>query len=1013
MARVPDVELERLKAEVSVERLAEAKGVELRRHGANLLGLCPFHDDREPSLVITPSKNLWHCLGACQKGGSPIDWVMASSGVSFRHAVELLRADSLVPSFAAGPVPPVRPPTATLQEPFERSAGDQDVLRQVVTLYARTLQESPEAMAYLDQRGLGNTEMVAHFQLGFANRTLGYRLPSKDSVAGKEMRSRLQTLGVLRATGHEHFNGSLVIPVVASDGVVTEMYGRKVTRSLRAGTPDHLYLPGKHRGVWNEAALQASKEIILCESLIDALTFWCAGLRNVTASYGTEGFTEDHLAAFARHGTTRLLIAYDRDAAGDRAATELAKVLTVTGIEVFRILFPKGMDANEYARDAGQAPRLLSKAVRTAVWLGAGSMPSSTVDAPVATPSVAPIEDQREAAKGEVAADIPSLAASAAPAQITASPMPEAPPAPVAAEVTDREVTVTLGDRRWRVRGLSKNSSYDILKVNVLVGKGDEFHVDTLDLYAHRQRVAFVATAAATLRVTEDVIRTDIGKLLLQLEGLVDLQIRATLEPADTVAAMSAEDRDAALELLRSPDLLQRILTDFDTCGVVGEETNKLAAYLAATSRKLDRPLAVVIQSSSAAGKSSLLDAVLAFLPDEERVKYSAMTGQSLFYMGETNLAHKALAIVEEGGVEKAAYALKLLQSEGELSIASTGKDPQTGRLTTHEYRVTGPVAILLTTTAIDVDEELLNRCLVLTVDEDRAQTRAIHTRQRRSETLDGLLAARERERILGIHQAAQRLLRPLFVANPFAEQLTFADEQTRMRRDHTKYLTLIRTVALLHQYQREQQQIVSGGETVTYIEVTPDDIAVANRIAHDVLGRSLDELPPQTRRLLLCIDGMVQAACTRDGVDRSAVSFTRRDVRAHTGWGDTQLKVHLGRLCDLEYVLVQRGLRGFAYELAWDGAGRDGRPFFNGLLDPDTLGTTSHRSGSSADWSGQNLERSGSGRPPVGVVSAPGRTTATGHNPSGSNDIAASVPFEPRIALLGTAGNGRRTQAV
>ena len=125
------------------------------------------------------------------------------------------------------------------------------------------------------------------------------------------------------------------------------------------------------------------------------------------------------------------------------------------------------------------------------------------------------------------------------------------------------------------------------------------------------------------------------------------------------------------------------------------------------------------------------MDAVLAFVPEEERVKYSAMTGQSLFYMGETDLKHKVLAIVEEEGAERASYALKLLQSEGELTIASTGKDPATGKLVTQEYRVEGPVMIFLTTTAIELDEELLNRCLVLTVDEDREQTQAIHRLQR------------------------------------------------------------------------------------------------------------------------------------------------------------------------------------------------------------------------------------------------------------------------------------------
>ena len=176
----------------------------------------------------------------------------------------------------------------------------------------------------------------------------------------------------MRESGHEHFNGSLVIPVIAPTGEITEVYGRKINDNLREGTPHHLYLPGPHRGVWNEAALAARSEVILCEALIDALTFWCAGYRNVTASYGVEGFTADHLAAFKRYGTQRVLIAYDRDEAGERAAEKLAEQLIAAGIECYRIQFPKGMDANEYALKVTPAAKSLGLVIRKAEWLGQG-----------------------------------------------------------------------------------------------------------------------------------------------------------------------------------------------------------------------------------------------------------------------------------------------------------------------------------------------------------------------------------------------------------------------------------------------------------------------------------------------------------------------------------------------------------------------------------------------------------------------------------------------------------------
>jgi DNA primase catalytic core len=222
MARIPDDKIERLKREVPIERLVKAAGIELRKHGADLIGRCPFHDDREPSLVITPEKNLWHCLGACQTGGSVIDWVMRTRGVSFRHGVELLKADH--PSLASLVEKPVKKSTtAKLDPPVRIDAGDQEVLRQVVAYYHETLKQSPEALRYLESRGLAHPEMIDHFQLGFANRTLGYRLPEKNRKAGAEMRGRLQALGVLRDSGHEQFNGSIVIPIFSLAGDVLGM----------------------------------------------------------------------------------------------------------------------------------------------------------------------------------------------------------------------------------------------------------------------------------------------------------------------------------------------------------------------------------------------------------------------------------------------------------------------------------------------------------------------------------------------------------------------------------------------------------------------------------------------------------------------------------------------------------------------------------------------------------------------------------------------------------------------
>ncbi|MGD0962199.1 MAG: toprim domain-containing protein [Methylomonas sp.] len=887
-----------------------------------------------------------------------------------------------------------------LPAPVSLDADDQKLLNQVVDFYHQCLKQSPQALAYLEARGLTGSaaaEAIDTFKLGFADRTLGLRLPDKRWKAGADIRARLESIGIYRESGHEHFNGSLVVPVMDAQGNITEVYGRKITEGLRKGTPLHLYLPGPHRGVFNLKALQAYQEIILCEALIDALTFWCAGYRNVTSSYGVEGFTDDHLAAFKQHGARRVLIAYDRDEAGERGAANVTEKLLAVGIECFRIQFPKGMDANEYALKLKPADKALGVVIRKAVWLGKGLAPQDDkvltpviVPEPAALPEPPPLAAQTTQTEQEPATlpESTPLAAKEATQPPVASPIPATVSPEIQTTITANEINLTLGDRRFRIRGLAKNLSFELLKINLLVARGERFYVDTLDLYSARQRASYITQAALELHIQEQIIKSDVGRVLMKLEQLQEEAITQAMQPVETVAVqMTDTEREAALTLLKTADLAERILADLNACGLVGEQTNKLVCYLAAVSRKLDKPLGIVIQSSSAAGKTSLMDAVLAFVPEEEKVKYSAMTGQSLYYMGETNLKHKALSIAEEEGASRASYALKLLQSEGELTIASTGKDPATGNLITQQYRVEGPVALLVTTTARDIDEELLNRCLVLTVDESRCQTRAIHQLQRDRRTLDGLLAKQGKQDLISLHQNAQRLLRPLEVLNPYARFLTFPDQTTRLRRDHEKYLTLIDVIAFLHQYQRPIKQAPHphrNGQALEYIEVELADIALANRIAHDILGRSLDELPPQTRRLLYAIDGFVAARAAEQDVQRSEILFSRRSLREALHWGDTQLKIHLARLVELEYLLIHRTkTNGYEYELVYetvsqaDGGTQDSRDQnhshttlrFPGLADIEALACAYD-----AARSGQRGTQSDTGQGLAGLLSASGR---------------------------------------
>ena len=274
MARIPEEELEQLKRSVDLAALVRSKGIELKKHGAkDLCGLSPFTDEKTPSFIVTPGKNLWHCMSS-GKGGSVIDFVMQYDGVSFREAVELLKVKSPTLYKSAAPVKTSTIPK--LPPPVAFDADDQTLFKQVLDYYAERLKENPSALDYLKSRGIGSEEALKTFRIGYADRTLGLTLPHKNRKDGAEIRARLQKLGLYRDTGREHFNGCLVFPICDENGLVQEVYGRKANEKQK-NKIYHLYLPGPHRGIWNPRCLK-SPEIILTESVIDALTFWVKGL---------------------------------------------------------------------------------------------------------------------------------------------------------------------------------------------------------------------------------------------------------------------------------------------------------------------------------------------------------------------------------------------------------------------------------------------------------------------------------------------------------------------------------------------------------------------------------------------------------------------------------------------------------------------------------------------------------------------------------------------------------------
>lgn len=512
-------------------------------------------------------------------------------------------------------------------------------------------------------------------------------------------------------------------------------------------------------------------------------------------------------------------------------------------------------------------------------------------------------------AANAVASDVPQ--ATAVDATLAQASVASTVPAPdYELHLAPDHVLVRRGDRDYKIRGLDKNMSSLTLRVNIQAARRDMLHLDSIDLMRSAARAAFIKATALELHCQEETIKKDLGLVLLHLDDLRNRQIEAAKATRAPLPQMPPDEARDALDLLRDPNLIGRIVRDLEHCGMVGEAFNKLAAYLAIVSRKLASPLAILVQSSSSAGKSTLMDTILAMAPPEDVIQLSNLTSQALYYLPPDALRHKTLAICEDQGLAEAAYALKLLQSDGRLTHATVAKAVD-GRAVTQFHCVEGPVQLFLTSTSQTIDEELLNRCLVLAVDESREQTHAIQQLQRLLQSRSGLEKRREASGLQALHRNAQRLLRPLVVTNDLDATLPFPCERTRHRRDHAKYLSLIQAIALLHQHQRTLHVDESGTESIA---VEPSDIALANRLIDKLLKQSNNELPPQSQRCLESLQGFVQSHCQRDRLTPPEFRFTRRSFREQSGWTDNQLRVHFQRLIDLEFLRVHRGRQGCTY---------------------------------------------------------------------------------------------------
>ena len=490
MAKIPNAVIERLKQHTDLVVVIKDRGVKLRKSGKQYKGRCPFHEEKTPSLTVTPAERLWHCFG-CDKGGNVIQFVQWLDQVSFPEAFKRLGGNGTAVS---SPTPRNKSSSLTAKQPAVQPAQRVKLLTRVANFYQKCFANRPEGLKYLvKQRGISNVTQFKNYQLGYSDGSLLEALPQDDDSI-----NLFKALGVLTDKGRELLSGCVVFPLFDDQGNVVNLYGRRIND----GEVNHLYLPSPKVGLWNYQAAKRSASLLVTESVIDALTLIDRGLYDVIPCYGAHGLTDDLLHYFEHCNTKDVTLCFDGDAAGQRGIEKVSAQLREKNITVHAIQLPDGDDVNSFLNR------------------------HSINDFQALLNDINPDHAHETEQQKEQAANIPRH------------------------ETTAHGFKLTIGLRCYEIKAIARQGTQ--LKATVKASAKDKngFELHTLDLYSARSREAFARSCISLFDEEESRIKNDLTEVLEQVESWQPQGDDAAVK----IIEPTKQEKASALAFLKQPD---------------------------------------------------------------------------------------------------------------------------------------------------------------------------------------------------------------------------------------------------------------------------------------------------------------------------------------------------------------------------------------------------------------------------------------------------------------------------
>ena len=869
--------------------------------------LCPFHEDRTPSLQVYPRTQTVYCFSSrCKTHGRSldvIDFVMHREQCSKHEAIEKCKA--LIGDVASSTTPPVTVPRSRVA-----------VLTNMFTYFKNAVHSSHPAQEYIRSRALDATKL----EIGYNTAQFHHGKRKEEGLIGACVEVGLLTpWGTNTREGGQAYKpfGKYCI-VFGLRNPQHEVSGLYFRSTINDDHQRHFYLRDR-QGLYPKYPDRATTKLILTESIIDAATLLqvedITRQYSVVALYGTNGLTGEHLEALKGLAHLREIILWlNADDAGEAATKKHAVLLggLLPAVRITRVVMPGGEDINSMAQTHSDVQIFIDLLSQRSVVETAATLMATAPGIDFSFSRERTTAGEMQEAKLLIDSSV-EIKKAALPDRPQREDQPAGGSNP-AAGVLD-------SNHPHRLRYASDTAIYyvqggipkaaDTMKVMLVVeDPATSLKArNRVDLYEDKQVEKLCKEVSEKLSLRKDLLEADLYRLTDLLDHYREQQASANEDGHTSKAPiLTAKERSGLETFARQPKLIKRLNELLGQAGIIGEDRNRIFLLIIAISHKMADPLHALIQGSSGSGKTRLLKQVTDCMPKESVTKLTRLSDKVLYNYPENYFINRLLCLEDIDGLsEEAEFAFRELQSNGELNSATSIK-LDSGQITSGQKTVKGPIASLACTTHGEIYEDNMSRVFLIAVDESAEQTQRIIEYQ--NCVAAGLVSKEEEEKVKQLVQNFVRMLQPCKVINPYARMIQLPPEAHKIRRLNDLLQGFVKMVTIINQYQRRRDE---KNRLITEVE----DVETAVAVLFESIVLKVDELDGSLRQFYEQLKSWLQKQHSNN---YSQAVFCLREIRQALKISKTQVFRYTADLVRLEYLRYAggHGNKGFMYTICW-----------------------------------------------------------------------------------------------